>query len=79
MGNQEGQRQITITVPAALSDLFECYRQSEMARHVRGVRREMLMTLRSLIDARIESLREEDEAEEKSEPLRSDAKRVDVK
>jgi hypothetical protein len=75
MTHHEG-RKVTLTIPFPLADLVASYRESEVAKHVRGIRRELLLTLRSLIDARIEALSEEERAKgEKAEA----AKKVDVK
>jgi len=46
------------------------YKKSKVARHVRAVRREILLTVRKVLDARIEQL-----TEDKPEP----AKKVEVK
>ena len=81
--HQREGRQITVTIPEPLGDVLDCYRHSEIAKHVRGIRREVLLTLRSLIDARIDSLRDETCCAKKTEaePTKTEAgaKRVDVK
>jgi hypothetical protein len=81
MSHHHGERKITITVPAPLCDLVECYKDSEVAVHVRGIHRELLLTLRSLLDARIESLSEENHKPCEPETPCSEptAKRVDIK
>jgi hypothetical protein len=80
--HQREGRQITITIPEPFGDVLESYRHSEMAKHVRGIRREVLLTLRSLLDARIDSLRDETCAHKgEAEPIKPEAgaKRVDIK
>ena len=55
--------------------LWHKYENSSLARHVRGVCREGLLSVRNCIDARIESLTPPEKEKEQAEP----AKKVDVK
>ena len=76
MPHHEGRRQITVTLPSSIADMLEAYSRSETAKHVRGIRRELLLAMRALIDARLESTAEDEAGKgEKSET----AKKADVK
>jgi len=76
VSHHEGRRQVTITIPVPLADMIESYKKSEIAKHVRGIQREVLLTVRSLIDARIQSLADNKSTEsEKAET----ARKVEVK
>jgi len=62
----EGKRRITIELPLSgvLSNALDDLKQSDLAKHVRGIQREMLLAVRSVLDAGIACL-EEDEGEAK--------------
>ena len=70
----EEMTKMNISIPCPWVDLRNRYKQSEITCHVRGIRREVLLAVRSLIDARIEALSEANEAAGKERP-----KKVDVK
>ena len=65
----QGKRKITVELPLSgvMSDALDDLRDSELARHVRGIQREMLLAMRSILDAGIAFL-EEDEEEGEGKP-----------
>ncbi len=71
----EGKRRITIELPtcSVLSDAVSGLKESEVAKHVRGIQREMLLTMRSVIDAGIACLEEDKEEAKPKQEKKADA------
>ncbi len=57
-----GSKKITIEIP--FGDAIKDFRKSKTAKHLRGIQREFLLTVRSLLDRRISALSEEESTAE---------------